>query len=93
VLVACVVRQRSAGAQLAPLAASFERKLKTLILTGHEDVEYDAVPDHEAPRGVFVSYICRSCGFTEWYALSPEKIPIGPAYGTSLVLVDRGPYR
>ena len=93
VLVACIVRQRVAGGPLAPLAASFERRLKTQMLTGEEYIEYEPAPDHAAPRGLFVAYVCRGCGFTEWYALNPESIPVGPAYGTHLVVADRTPYR
>jgi hypothetical protein len=93
VLVAYVARQRAAVGLLAPLAATFERKLKTTILTGEEEIEYDAAPDTGAPRGRWVAFTCRSCGFTEWYALEPEKIPIGPSYGTHLFVTGRTPYR
>jgi hypothetical protein len=93
VLLACIVRQRLGIDQLAPLAASFERKLKTRILTGEEEIEYDKSPDHDAPRGVFIAYICRACGFVDWYALNPGAIPVGPAYGTKLVETHRHPYR
>jgi hypothetical protein len=93
VLVEALVRERAAAGAVAPLAATFERKLKTPILTGEEDVEYDAVPDHAAPRGLFVATICRGCGFTEWYALDPHTIPIGPAYGTRLIEIEQTPYR
>ncbi len=93
VLVGCVVRQRAAPAELAPLAATFERKLKTPILTGDEYLEYDPVPDDHEPRGLFVAYACRGCGFTEWYVLHPERIPTGPSYGTHLFVIERTPYR
>jgi hypothetical protein len=93
VLVACVVRQRVAVGALAPLAATFERRLKTRILTGDEDIEYEAVPDHDEPRGRLVAFTCRGCGFTEWYTMEPEKIPIGPAYGTHLLVMAPSPYR
>ncbi len=78
---------------VAPLAAAFERKLKTTVLTGQEDIAYDAAPDLDAPRGSFAAFVCRACGFTEWYASDPERIPIGPAHGTDVVVVERTPYR
>jgi hypothetical protein len=38
--------------------------------------------------------ICRACGLVTWHALEPEKIPIGPEYGTKLVQIEgEGPYR
>ena len=44
--------------------------------------------------GVFVAHVCRSCGFTEWYALDPKTIPIGPAFGTELIVIRApSPYR
>lgn len=92
-LIRCVARQRIAVHHLAPLAATYERKLKTRILTGQEDIEYEPLPDAEAPIAVFTAYVCRGCGFTEWYADRPDSIPIGPAYATELVAVDRPPYR
>jgi hypothetical protein len=88
-----MVRERAGPGRLAPLAAAFERKLKTPILTGEEEIEYEAAPDHAAPRGRFVAHVCRGCGVTEWFAIDPEAIPIGPEYGTRLVVVERPPYR
>jgi len=41
------------------------------------------------PRGRLEAYICRQCGFVEWYCDDPTAIPIGPAYMTELV--DNGP--
>src|SRR5262249_36610684 len=89
-IVVCVARQRT-EATLAPLAASYRRKLKTPILTGEEEIEYDDRPDTAAPVGVFVAHVCRACGFTDWYALDPQAIPIGPDYGTELVVIE-GPH-
>jgi hypothetical protein len=48
----------------------------------------------EAPIGLLVAHICRRCGATEVFAMSPHKIPIGPEYGTRLVkLAPKTPYR
>jgi predicted nucleic-acid-binding Zn-ribbon protein len=44
--------------------------------------------------GIFNAFICRRCGYTEWYATEPEKIPIGDEYHTRLVSRrGQGPYR
>jgi hypothetical protein len=46
------------------------------------------------PLGVMVAHICRRCGKTELFTMNPQKIPIGPEYGTRLVkLSPRTPYR
>lgn len=93
-LVVCVARASASTASLAPLAATYQRRLKTPILTGEEEIEYEDAPDPSAPVGVFVACVCRACGFTDWYALRPETIPIGPAYGTYLVQIGPStPYR
>lgn len=53
-----------------------------------------AAPNLAVPFGVLDAYVCRACGFVEWYAQEPEKIPIGATFGTSLVQVPgAGPFR
>jgi len=41
-------------------------------------------------KGELVVYVCRSCGFVEWYALDPESIPIGNDYRTEVVERSKG---
>ncbi len=36
-------------------------------------------------RGWLEAYVCRACGFVEWYCCDPDKLPIGPEYMTELV--------
>lgn len=46
--------------------------------------------------GVFRTYVCRRCGFTQWFALRPELIPLGDEHGTKLLVGEQetgGPYR
>jgi hypothetical protein len=44
--------------------------------------------------GVLEIYVCKRCGFVEWYCNDPESIPIGPAYMTEEIdLGGEGPYR
>lgn len=44
--------------------------------------------------GTVETFVCRSCGFVEWYCQDPEAIPIGDEYNTQLVDYSTpGPYR
>ncbi|MFN0251632.1 MAG: hypothetical protein ACKV2T_32450 [Kofleriaceae bacterium] len=38
--------------------------------------------------GVLEMYVCRRCGFTEWYCRDPQNVPIGEHYGTEIVTVE-----
>jgi hypothetical protein len=40
-------------------------------------------PEHA--RGLLEMYVCRHCGFVEWYCLDPARLPIGPQYMTEIV--------
>lgn len=45
-------------------------------------------------HGSLETYVCKGCGFVEWYCQDPESVPIGPEYMTELVDYDSGtPYR
>lgn len=44
--------------------------------------------------GVLEAYICRRCGFVEWYCQNAAEIPLGPEYMTEEHDVDGAtPYR
>lgn len=45
--------------------------------------------------GLLEVYVCRGCGFVEWYCSDPEKIPIGPHFMTESLDygAPAGPYR
>lgn len=45
--------------------------------------------------GLLELYICKGCGFVEWFCIDPEHIAIGPSYMTEEIDDDttRGPYR
>ena len=48
----------------------------------------------EQGRGKLEAYVCRGCGFVEWYCLDPESVPIGPEYMTEdLDVGPKTPYR
>jgi hypothetical protein len=94
-IIRAVVRERGAGdwysRRVAPLGVTFRRVVVTSV--AREDRSLDE-PDLREPAGAFEVYVCRGCGFTEWYALEPENVPIGPEYGTELIDVrGRGPWR
>jgi hypothetical protein len=40
----------------------------------------------ERPYGVLRMLVCRSCGFVQWFASRPERIPVNEAHGTKLVV-------
>jgi hypothetical protein len=90
--VRAVLRDRSAsggdygGEYVAPLGVSFDTKTKR---------GGDVVANPDAPLGMLVAYVCRSCGFTELYTAGAAVLPIGPRWGTELVEAgpDDGPYR
>jgi hypothetical protein len=51
-------------------------------------------PDPQNGAGKMEMYICRGCGFTEWYCQDPSEIPIDPLYSTEAVSVGGdGPLR
>jgi hypothetical protein len=37
------------------------------------------------PIGLLRMLVCRACGFVQWFASRPDRIPIDEAYGTRLV--------
>jgi hypothetical protein len=55
----------------------------------------DVVADVRRVAGVLEMYVCRACGYVEWYCTDPQAIPIGPQFMTELVGVEdgKGPYR
>lgn len=63
----------------------------------YKAVTYEAVnfgtivPVYErVPHGVLKMYVCRSCGYTQWFADSPGNIPIGKEYMTRLIVAGDG---
>lgn len=37
------------------------------------------------PYGVLRMLVCRSCGFVQWFASKPQRIPIDETHGTKLI--------
>lgn len=51
--------------------------------------------DPTKPLGIMNIWICRRCGFVQWFAFEPEKIPIDQEHSTRLIKGSEpeGPYR
>lgn len=44
--------------------------------------------------GVLEAYVCRKCGYVDWYCQNPDEIPLGPEYMTEELDVDgEAPFR
>lgn len=43
----------------------------------------------DRPYGVLRMLVCRSCGFVQWFAARPERIPVDDAHGTKVVVPKR----
>jgi hypothetical protein len=39
----------------------------------------------DRPIGLLRILVCRSCGYVQWFASRPERIPIDETYGTKLI--------
>lgn len=39
--------------------------------------------------GTLCAYVCRQCGFTQWFTLHPSQIPIGAECRTTLIQGQR----
>jgi hypothetical protein len=52
-------------------------------------------PSPLRPVGMFHVFVCRRCGYSQWFAERPEEIPIVDGLGTRLVAgpAAEGPYR
>lgn len=37
------------------------------------------------PYGVLRMLVCRSCGFVQWFASRPHRIPVSEVHGTKLI--------
>ena len=72
-------------------AGAFEKPIQPLNVVLHEKFFklYNGV-------GYFETYICKACGFTEWYAHGLEELQADPEKGVFLLqgkADDVGPYR
>jgi hypothetical protein len=99
-LVRAKIRERTEGA-IPDTVNSTEKYIPFAVTYGQREEQRSmfgkkvrsAAPEFTKPYGRLEAWICRSCGFVEWYAQSPEEIPIAEAFGTELVTVPAPAYR
>lgn len=78
--------------RVVPMAVTIQPVAKHTFFSGKRDGVDDVDPTQV--MGILEMYICRKCGFTEWYCRDPKNVPIGEEYGTELVTVEADkPYR
>ncbi len=62
------------------------RKTERAWLEGERDVL-----DQERPYGALAIFVCRACGFAQWFADNPGEIPVGDDAETRLVRGKKSP--
>ncbi len=98
ILVIANVADRGAQADNSLSTHIFSSTTKTNI---HEHIDawrIAAAPDTArgglASYGLVSAYICRACGFTEFYTLAPETIPVDGVWIREVVGPEpEGPFR
>ncbi len=81
-------------ASYAPMFATYKvwRRLEPRLFGADRTVV--SPPSPSEGFGVFEAYICKRCGFVDWYCQDPENIPIGPEYMTEEIdAAGSEPYR
>jgi hypothetical protein len=72
----------------SPMAVTYQHEYQTGPIAGPLGI------DARKTYGYLEMYICRKCGFVEWYCSDPEHIPIGPQFMTETIdYGGEGPYR
>jgi hypothetical protein len=75
----------------APMVVTTEVNVREGMLGG---IKADRMPRETGGLGKLELYICRACGFVEWYCDNPATLPIGPQYMTEAIDYDSdAPYR
>lgn len=79
------------SAQAAPMTLTIVPMVEDPIFASGKNLQ---IPDPWNGRGLLETYVCRSCGFVEWYCSNPESIPLGPEYMADDVNYETAsPYR
>ncbi|HEY5933577.1 MAG TPA: hypothetical protein VIU61_03050 [Kofleriaceae bacterium] len=75
----------------SPMQVTYQLQVRSGLFGGKRAVRLDS----RKAFGFVEQYICRKCGFIEWYCSNPERVPIGPAYMTEAIDYDTAaePYR
>lgn len=78
--------------QTVPMGATYAPSVHTSFWSGQPTGTAGAEP--QRAYGILEMYVCRRCGFTEWYCRDPQNIPIGEEFGTEEIdTTPRAPYR
>jgi hypothetical protein len=72
-------------AALSPMAATCAPGVAKKLLSNDPNGIGVEAQQRTKRFGLLEMYVCRQCGFTEWYCRDPENIPIGEEYGTELM--------
>jgi hypothetical protein len=62
-----------------PTSRSFAHRLNPRRLFARE------MRPPEEPLGRLQNYMCRSCGFTQWFVNAPGEVPVGEEFRTRLI--------
>jgi hypothetical protein len=68
--------------EVGPMTLTYGEVRVTGLVRSHFEV---AAPSIGNGHGLVETYVCRGCGFIEWYCIDPESIPIGPEYMTQQI--------
>jgi hypothetical protein len=89
------IRERAASGgdhateYIAPLSVTYEHTSRVTVFRGRRVREVNV---HD-PVGILEAYVCRQCGYTEFYTREADKIPTSPEYATELFEAGGEPYR
>jgi len=73
----------------SPMPVTYQHEVKPGFFGTHA-----VTIDSRKAYGYLELYICRKCGFIEWYCSDPSTIPLGPAYMTEAIDYESTePYR
>lgn len=77
------------------MAAEFIGIAETAMSVTYEVSEVVLGRDASQGRGALAMYVCRKCGYVQWFAEDPSKIPIDKLCRTRLIKAPKapGPFR
>lgn len=79
--------------EAGPMTLTQDPRISARILFSGNTVEAPSVAEADG-HGILEAFTCLACGFVEWWARSPQDIPIGPEYMSELVdYTASAPYR
>jgi hypothetical protein len=68
------------------LEYSDESPIRLAVTHAPDSLEFfDTKQSIDRPLGLLRILVCRACGYVQWFASRPEKIPVDEAHGTRLV--------